>query len=58
MIEMAEGSDFMGKVKITDFTEEQLESVGILIYRAAAEWFADDENARQYERECRQQKAS
>ena len=48
----------MGKVKITNFTEEQLESVGRLIYWAAAEWFADEENARQYERECRQQKAS
>ena len=55
---MAEESDFMGKVQIIDFTEEQIDNIGMLIYRAAAEWFADEENARQYERECRQQKAS
>ena len=48
----------MGKVKITKFAEEQLESIGTLIYRAAAEWFADNENAEQYEKECGQQKAS
>ena len=48
----------MGKVKITDFTDEKLDFIGALIYRAAAEWFADDENAERYERECRQQKAS
>ncbi len=48
----------MGKVQITDFTEEQIDNIGMLIYRAAAEWFADEENARQYERECRQQNAS
>lgn len=48
----------MGKVWITDFTKEQIDSIGMLIYRAAVEWFADEKNARQYERECRQQKAS
>lgn len=48
----------MGKVKIDDFTDEQLNNIGMLIYRAAAEWFADEENAGQYERECKQQKAS
>lgn len=48
----------MTKVQITDFTDEKLDFIGMLIYRAAAEWFADEENAGQYERECRQQKAS
>lgn len=48
----------MGKVTIADFTDEKLEFIGALIYRAAAEWFADDKNAERYERECRQQKAS
>lgn len=48
----------MGKVQITDFTDEKLDFIGALIYKAAAEWFADNENTRQYERECRQQKAS
>lgn len=46
----------MGKIKITDFAEEKLDFIGMLIYRAAAEWFADDENAAQYELESRQQK--
>ena len=48
----------MGKIQITDFTDEKLSFIGALIYKAAAEWFADEENAIQYERECRQQKAS
>lgn len=55
---MQEGSDFVAKVQITDFTDEKLDFIGALIYKAAAEWFADEENARQYEREFRQQKAS
>ena len=37
MLKMAEGSDFMGKVKIADFTDEKLDFIGALIYRAAAE---------------------
>lgn len=48
----------LGKVKIGDFTEEKLNYIGALIYKAAAEWFADEENAEQYENECRKQKAS
>ncbi len=35
MVEMAERSNFMGKVKITNFTEEQLDCISVLIYRAA-----------------------
>lgn len=48
----------MGKVQITDFTDEKLGFIGALIYKAAAEWFAEKENAEQYENECEQQKAS
>lgn len=48
----------MGKVKISDFTKEQIDRISILIYRAAVEWFADEENAKQYENECREQKVS
>lgn len=48
----------MAKVQITDFTDEKVGFIDTLVYKAAAEWFADNENARQYERECRQQKAS
>lgn len=36
----------MGNVQITDFTEEKLNCIGTLIYKAAAEWFADEENAK------------
>lgn len=36
----------MGKVQITDFTDEKLGFIGVLIYKAAAEWFADEENAK------------
>lgn len=46
----------MVKVKISDFTKEQIDRIGILIYRATVEWFADEENAKQYENECRKQK--
>lgn len=48
----------MAKVQITDFTDEKVGVISTLVYKAAAEWFADNKNARQYERECRQQKAS
>lgn len=48
----------MAKVRIADFTDEKLDFIGALIYKAAAEWFAEKENAEQYENECEQQKAS
>ena len=48
----------MAKVQITDFTDEKLGFIGALIYKAAAEWFAENESAEQYENECIKQKAS
>lgn len=48
----------MGKVQITDFTEEKLGFIGVLIYKAAAEWFAENENAELRENGFEQQKAS
>lgn len=48
----------MGKVKIADFTDEKLNFIGALIYRAAAEWFAENESAEQRENGFEQQKAS
>ena len=47
----------MGKVQITDFTDEKLGFIGALIYKAAAEWFAE-ESAEQRENGFEQQKAS
>lgn len=48
----------MGKVQITDFTEEQIDNIGALIYKVAAEWFAENESAEQRENGFEQQKAS
>ena len=47
----------MGKVQITDFTDEKLGFIGALIYKAAAEWFAENESAEQRENGFEQQTA-
>lgn len=48
----------MTKVQIADFTDEKLDFIGRLIYKAAAEWFAENENAEQYENDYVKKKAS
>lgn len=47
----------MGKVQITDFTDEKLDFIGVLIYKAAAKWFVENESAEQRENGFEQQKA-
>lgn len=44
-------------MQIADFTDEKLDFIGALIYKAAAEWFAE-KKCRTVRNECEQQKAS
>lgn len=56
--ECKKGVRLLAKVQITDFTDEKLGFIGALIYKAAAEWFAENESAEQRENGFEQQKAS